>query len=282
MGKQGSIYKITCIHTSLSYVGQTRNTKTKGGREYAYGVVGRWNDHLSCPASTPLGADITTYGKDGFTVETLEAGVPEERLDEREAYWIQSCGTLTPNGYNVMRHGRCRHRDSTSLATFYTPTTTGVRLRQICRDGAPRLIYAYLQQTSGDEVRLVFGQGKDSSYSDAIRCAKEFLEPLASIPIDADPRIFDNSATEFTAKIARFDGITISRIRVAKFNMLAAVYVDKERVCFGGKRTTYPEAVEKALAFAHSLHEKHPEAVMVDNSYVKEASKSATGGCPLS
>jgi hypothetical protein len=282
MGKQGSIYKITCIHTGLAYVGQTRDTKTKGGREYAYGVVGRWNDHLSCPASTPLGTAISTYGKDGFTVETLESHVPEDRLDEREAYWIQFCATITPNGYNVMRHGRCRHRDSTSLSEFYAPTTTGVRLRQICRDRAPSLIYAYLQQASGEEVRVVFGQGKDSSYNDAIRCAKEFLEPLASVPIDADPRIFDSTANEFTAKISRFDGINISRIRIAKFNTLAAVYIDKERICFGGKRTMYPEAVEKASAFAHALQVKHPEAVIVDNSCVKEASKSATGGCPLS
>ena len=85
----GSIYKLTCTPTGLSYVGQTRDHKTKGGKPYAYGVIGRWNDHVSCVSSTPLGLAIQANGPGAFKVETLETGVAEDRLDEREAHDIQ-------------------------------------------------------------------------------------------------------------------------------------------------------------------------------------------------
>jgi hypothetical protein len=273
----GSIYKITCTPTGLSYVGQTRDTKSKAGKPYAYGVVGRWNDHVSCISSTPLGLAIQTQGPGAFKVETLETDIPESRLDEREAHWIAELKTVVPNGYNKMRHGRCRHREASSLADFYAPRTTGVRLKQIKRNGEPHLIYAYLLQVTGEEVRLVFGQGEGSDYAKAVADATEFLKAFESVPIEADPRILSITATEYDAKVARFDGVTIGRIRVAKFNTLAAVYVDKERICFGGKKSTYSEAVMKALAFAKLLQQKHSEATVVD-----DASKSATGGCPPS
>jgi hypothetical protein len=274
---KGSIYKLTCATTGLSYVGQTRDTKSKAGKPYAYGVIGRWNDHVSCPSSTPLGIAIQTNGPGAFKVETLESDLPEERLDEREAYWIEALNTRTPNGYNKMRHGRCRHREESSLAEFYAPRTTGVHLKQIKRDGAPHLIYAYLHQKSGEDVRLVFGQGEGSSYAKAVADATDFLTAFEGVPIEADPRIFDGTASEYETKLARFDGVTISRIRVAKFNTMSAVYIDKERICFGGKKSTYEEAVKKALAFADALLQKHPEAIVID-----DASKSATGGCSSS
>ena len=272
--KKGTIYKIRCRETGKSYVGQTRNTKMKDGKHYSYGVTGRWNDHVSCVATTPLGSDIQKYGRSAFIVESLEENIPEDSLDEREAYWIAKSGSMVPDGYNVMRHGRCRHRTASSLAKFYAPTTTCVRLRQICRGGNPHLIYAYLDQSDGEEVRITFGQGKDSSYAIAISEATEFLLQMTNVPIEADPRVLSPIASEYDEKLARFDGISIKRIRVAKFNSLAAVYIDSTRICFGGKKTTYAQAVEKALVFAHSLKIKHPEATVVDN-----ASKSATGGC---
>ena len=273
----GSIYKLTCLPTGLSYVGQTRDTKTKAGKPYAYGVKGRWNDHVSCPSSTPLGSAIHIHGPGAFKVETLEPSLPEERLDEREAYWIDTLNTQTPNGYNKMRHGRCSHREESSLADFYAPRTTGVHLKQIKRDGAPHLIYAYLHQKSGEDVRIVFGQGDGSTYAKAVADATEFLKAFEAVPIEADPRIFDETASEYETKLMRFDGIKILRIRVAKFNAMAAVYIDKERICFGGKTSTYEQSVKKALAFAHALLQKHPEAIVVD-----DASKSATGGCSSS
>jgi hypothetical protein len=279
MGKQtdtpggGSIYKLTCA--GRSYIGQTRDFKMKGGKPYTYGVSGRWNDHVSCVSSTPLGLAIQTHGPGAFTVETVEAGVTDDRLDEREAHWISELKTLVPNGYNKMRHGRCRHRDASSLSAFYAPRTVGVRLRQIRRNGQPQLIYAYLLQSTGEEVRVVFGQGEGSSYATAVAEATSFLEAFAEVPIDADPRVLSVDATEYDAKLARFDDVTIGKIRVAKFNAMSAVYIDKERICFGGKHSTYEEAVQKALAFAHALLQKHPDAIMVD-----DASKSATGGCP--
>ena len=247
----------------------------KGDKPYAYGVTGRWNDHVSCVSSTPLGLAIQKYGPGAFAVETVESDVAEDRLDEREAYWISELNTLMPNGYNKMRHGRCRHRDASSLSAFYAPRTTGVILRQIRRNGQPHLIYAYLRQASGEEVRVAFGQGAGSTYAAAVTEATTFLEAFAAVPIEADPRVLSVDATEYDTKLARFDDVTVGRIRVAKFNTMAAVYIDKERICFGGMRSTYEQAVQKALAFAHALLQKHPDAIIIN-----DASKSATGGCP--
>ncbi len=270
----GSVYRITCQATGLSYVGQTRDTKSKNGIPYAYGVIGRWNDHVSCPATTPLGLAILRYGAPAFTVDTLESAIPEERLDEREAHWIAALNTCVPHGYNKMRHGRCRHRGTSTLAEFYAPKVTGIKLRQIKRNGEPHLIYAYLQQREGDEVRIVFGQGKDSTYAEAVQAALTFLEPFEDVPIDADPRVLNPDVYEYETKLSRFDAAQVSQIRLAKFNTLAAVYVDKSRICFGGKHVTYEQAVQKALAFAQALHNRHPDALLINT-----ASKSATGGC---
>ena len=272
--KKGTIYKLRCKETGKCYVGQTRNTKMKDGKPYSYGTTGRWNDHVSCSATTPLGSDITKYGREGFVVENLEENIPEDHLDEREAFWIAESDSMVPNGYNVMRHGRCRHRNATSLAKFYIPTTTCVRLRQIRSAGVPHIIYAYLEQSNGEDVRLTFGQGNGSTYADAVREATDFLLHMANIPIETDPRVLTPDVYEYDEKLARFDGLSIKRIRVAKFNTLVGVYVDKTRICFGGKTTTYAQALEKALQFAHSLKIKHSEATVID-----DASKSATGGC---
>lgn len=270
----GSIYKVLCHSTGLGYIGQAQYTKTKNGKCYAYGVKGRWDDHCSCVSETPLGIAIQTYGRDKFVVTTLEVDVPLGRLDEREAYWIASEGTIVPLGYNKMQHGRCRHRPSSSLSLFYAPITVGVELRQIKRNGEPMLIYAYLTLTSGKQVRLTFGQGKGCVYADAVRSACEFLEPFSSVSIDVDPQVLDLTVSPSDERVSRFDSAKIERIRIAKFNHLVAVYVDKERTCFGGKHGTFEESVAKARAFANTLLQKHREARLVDIM-----SKSATGGC---
>jgi hypothetical protein len=229
---------------------------------------------MSCSSTTPLGLAIIEHGPSSFTVETLEGDIPEEKLDEREAHWIATLNTIVPNGYNKMRHGRCRHREASSLSAFYAPTTVSVELRQIKRGGSPHLIYAYLHQVSGEEVRVVFGQGAESTYVHAVRDATKFLEDFATVSIVADPRIFDTTASEYSTKLTQFDGLIIQRIRVAKWNSLVAVYIDAKRICFGGKTVPYEAAVEKALSFAKTLHDIHPEAILVNN-----VSKSATGGC---
>jgi hypothetical protein len=66
-------------------------------------------------------------------------------------------------------------------------------------------------------------------------------------------------------KLMRFDGIEISKIRIAKFNTLAAVYIDKTRICFGGKSSTFEQAVEIAKNFAEELLHRHPEAIIVNS-----------------
>lgn len=262
----GSIYCLTCVPTGLQYVGQATDLKFKSGVPYAYGVSGRWNDHVSCSSTTPLASAIIEHGSDAFTVETLEANVPESRLDEREAHWIDELNTIAPNGYNKMRHGRCRHRESSSLSEFYAPITESCRVRQIKKAGVPHLIHLHLRlKDDREDARITFGQGEDSSYEEAVAELKLFLSAFNSIPIDMDPRIIDPTVSEFEEKLMRFDEIEISKIRIAKFNSLAAVYIDKARICFGGKKSTFEQAVERAEAFAEQLSSRHPEAVLVNS-----------------
>lgn len=262
----GSIYCLTCETTGLKYIGQATDVKFKSGKPYSYGVTGRWNDHVSSHSTTPLNRAIQEHGQDAFTIETLEADVPDERLDEREAHWISELNTVVPNGYNKMRHSRCRHRESTSLSAFYAPITESCVARQVKKNGDPHLIHLYLhlKDDKGD-VRLVFGQGKDSSYDKADAEFKLFISGFESVPIEMDPRIIDTTVSKYEEKLMRFDGIEISKIRIAKFNTLAAVYIDKTRICFGGKSSTFEQAVEIAKNFAEELLNRHPEAIIVNS-----------------
>lgn len=262
----GSIYCLKCETTGLKYIGQAIDVKFKSGKPYSYGVTGRWNDHVSSHSTTPLNRAIQEHGPDTFTIEILEKDVPDERLDEREAYWISELNTVVPHGYNKMRHSRCRHRDSSSLSAFYSPITESCVARQVKKNGVPHLIHLHLHLKDGKgDVRLVFGQGKDSSYDKADAEFKLFISEFESVLIEMDPRIIDTTVSKYEEKLMRFDGIEISKIRIAKFNSMAAVYIDKSRICFGGKSSTFEQAAETATTFAEELENRHPEAIIVNS-----------------
>lgn len=87
------IYKITNTVNSKGYVGQTRQT-----------AKARFSNHKSKAKNSNskalLHEAMREYGSDAFTIEVLEKIDSEERLNEREKYWIQHENTLSPNGYN--------------------------------------------------------------------------------------------------------------------------------------------------------------------------------------
>ena len=57
--------------------------------------------------------------------------VEEQKADEREAYWIETLNSVVPNGYNVMSHSRCKHRETTTIENNYIDIATGVELKII-------------------------------------------------------------------------------------------------------------------------------------------------------
>lgn len=92
----GYIYKITNSINGKIYVGQTfRN------------VQERFKEHLRMGRKEEVGYKsllyyaIKKYGKDAFSVDTLEE-CPDDKLNEREIYWIDTLGTCE-NGYNISR-----------------------------------------------------------------------------------------------------------------------------------------------------------------------------------
>lgn len=95
-GVMGYIYKITNKKTGKMYVGQTANT-----------IQSRWLEHLS-KAKNPkenylLYQVMRRSGVENFIIEEIEK-CPNNKLDEREKYWIKELGTFG-NGYNMTAGG---------------------------------------------------------------------------------------------------------------------------------------------------------------------------------
>lgn len=279
----GSIYQAKNKITNKAYIGQTQDFKERDGKPYRYGVSGRWSDHVSSAfrgAKTPLAQAILEHGSENFELTALESGVLDERLDEREAHWIATNKTNVPQGYNVMRHARCKHREHTTIADHYLPTTVSVRLTSVKRQGVNRLVYLYLDQEKGDPVRLVFGQAKTAKYEDALLEAQEFATIFAEEGVEVLEEEADDPLRKYQAKIDTLRTATLEKIRIAKFNDLVALHIKSSegtlRMCFGGKKIKLEDAYETAIAVKDKILEMHTENVLLED----DISKSATGGCP--
>lgn len=90
----GYIYKITNSINGKIYVGQTFRD-----------VQERFKEHLRMGRKEKVGYKsrlyyaIKKYGKDAFSVDTLEE-CPDNKLNEREIYWIEKLDAFE-NGYNI-------------------------------------------------------------------------------------------------------------------------------------------------------------------------------------
>ena len=242
------IYKVTCLQTKKSYVGQTQQYKHKNDKPYSYGVLGRWCDHVSSSkrSDSPLHAAIREHGSGNFTQELLET-TTDALADQREAHWIHLLGTAVPNGYNVNVHSRCKHRDSDNPAAIYLDIATDVELKRVNRNGTPTLVYVYVTTPDGKE-RLTFGQSKTSTFEQALRDATQCVEVFR----DHGVRVKDGD------KRSEFENRDIQKIRLVPFNKtMVAVYLTVDgkqtRKCFGGKHVTYDNSVNNAREFVRGL-----------------------------
>lgn len=245
------IYQLKCLPTNKSYIGQTQKFKYKDEKPYNYGIPGRWCDHVSTAkrSNTPLCQAIREHGVESFTQILLET-VSEDAVDVREAYWISTLHTIVPNGYNVMSHSRCKHRDATNIVELY-PDATGVELKHIHKNGVPHLVYVYVDTPSGRK-RLTFGQKKDETFETALVNAQKIVELYRAKGVN----IIDPD------KRSRFIGKQLEKIRVTHYNKtMVAIYITDDnktqtRICFGGKHITVEEAEQQAMRFINGLDAK--------------------------
>lgn len=277
----GSIYKAKSKTSGKEYVGQTQDTKTRDTKPYKYGIIGRWSDHVSSAfrgAKTPLAKAIMEFGADDFELTCLEKDLPENTLDEREAHWIATLNTITPHGYNVMLHSRCKHREHTTLAEHYIPTTNKVRITSIKSGGVPKIVYVYLDQKSANTVRITFGQGAKSDYATALEEAKNFVARFAEEGIDIMEESAEDPLRKYREKIEEMGTLDVKSLRIAKFNSLVALYIKHKdgmiRMCFGGKTITQEDAYKTAKLIKDTILEIHANA-----SFEDSLSRSATGDC---
>jgi group I intron endonuclease len=242
------IYKLTCLTTNKCYIGQTQQYKTTRGKQYKYGLTGRWCDHVSSSkrSNIPIHEAIREHGPDNFTQEVLET-TTDDLANEREAYWIRRLNTAVPNGYNVNVHSRCKHRDTTNPADLYLEEATEVELKEVNHGGVPTLVYVYVSTPTGKK-RLTFGQSKTSTFETALQeataCLTRFRE--RGIPVKNNNRL------------APFENKQLQRIRLVPFNKtMVAIYLTLDnkqtRICFGGKHVSYEDSIQKAREFVREL-----------------------------
>lgn len=91
----GVIYKITNTLNGKFYVGKTKQKLEKRMAQHRY---------ESKKGSIGLGAAIRKYGWENFTVEVLEV-CPDEKLSEREIFFIAELDCKSPKGYNLTDGG---------------------------------------------------------------------------------------------------------------------------------------------------------------------------------
>ena len=100
MQKTYTVYKITNIINGKCYIGQTRKTaKRRFTQHKCRARKGYENDR-------PIYKAIQEFGEDNFIVESLECGIDESNINQREQFWIEKENSIIPSGYNVNTGGR--------------------------------------------------------------------------------------------------------------------------------------------------------------------------------
>ena len=94
----GVIYKIEHRESGKVYVGKTARTLGIRMNEHLY------NSRSHCKKSY-IDLAIGKYGIDAFEVSVIEECDTEEKLNEREQYWIACYDCKIPNGYNITSGG---------------------------------------------------------------------------------------------------------------------------------------------------------------------------------
>lgn len=125
----GQIYLITNHINNKGYVGQTTRT-----------AMIRWNEHKknieSLKSRLPLYAALDKYGIENFSVTVLE-DCDNEKLNEREIFWIKEKKTFGEQGYNCTTGGQgnvLRQDINLDLPIIKERYLLGERLDALCKE----------------------------------------------------------------------------------------------------------------------------------------------------
>lgn len=123
----GQIYKITNTINNKIYVGQTTRT-----------IEIRWKEHKknieALKHRLPLYKALDKYGVENFVVELLE-DCEDDKLNEREVYWIKKLESFGDKGYNCTVGGQgntIREDPSQHIDAIIEGYLQGERLDVMC------------------------------------------------------------------------------------------------------------------------------------------------------
>lgn len=128
--KTGIIYKLTNKVNGKSYVGQTLHEKQRLNTHKRAGK----NKKLTYRALV-VDYAIAKYGFENFEYTVLERDIPQNKLNEREIYWINYFDTLN-TGYNLTKGGQNSSQLSKKKVTMYDFEGNYIRTFDSIQDAA--------------------------------------------------------------------------------------------------------------------------------------------------
>ena len=99
------IYKTTNKINNKVYIGQTTQRLEK-----------RISSHIresKIDKNRPFLSSINKYGVDSFTFEIIDSANNLDELNDKEIYWIDFYGSVSPNGYNITGGGQGKKMKTT-------------------------------------------------------------------------------------------------------------------------------------------------------------------------
>lgn len=144
------IYVITHISTGRKYVGQSFDADSRI-KHYRYG-----SGHAE------IGRAIKEHGIDAFSFEVIERIHDEKQLSDREAYWIATLGTVSPNGFNIRSCGTTKfHQGRENLTPAASAGDRQSRARQALKESGGRTITFKLDKAGSDALAALCATGVD-------------------------------------------------------------------------------------------------------------------------
>lgn len=218
----GYIYKIINDINDKIYIGQTIRT-----------IEERWKEHLKesnrIRADHPIYRAMRKYGNEHFSIMLIEE-IPNDKLDEREKYWIKQYNTYS-NGYNATYGGNGYRNDYTEV---YQLWLQGYLIKDIAEKTHHK------RDLISSVLKREYNVTQEEIYSRAYKCENNKTEN----PHNKGDRGYchprrvyqiDNSTNQI---IATFNTIVDAALSLNRDNMHSTT-VCISNVCRGKKKTAY-------------------------------------------